>query len=88
MPIARDWTAELDQAVRDMRAAGATWDRIARRVGCSRWAASKRGEVLGAEKVQAPACETPAAWSREEAGAEPLPPFHPIAAAVLAQVTR
>ncbi|GLR67577.1 hypothetical protein GCM10010909_22580 [Acidocella aquatica] len=46
MPKARVWTAAADEAIRDMRAGGATWAEIGRTLGLSRNTVIERGRRL------------------------------------------
>lgn len=71
MPPRIVWTDGKDQIIRDGRATGATWDRLAAILGVSRWAVIMRGEAIGVPKpYRAPSVRT-------EAEREPYPPGHP-----------
>lgn len=79
------WTDGLDATIRDMRAAGATWEAIGVVVGCARYTVTARAKLIGAHtpaRVLEPdlAAIAPA---QPERTAEPLAAFHPIAAAEL-----
>lgn len=47
MPRAIIWTQQRDQKIRDMRAAGASWDEVATELDLSRDAVLRRGAALG-----------------------------------------
>jgi|GEM_PF-4329115 len=94
MPTPIAWTAEKDQFIRASRAESRTWDAIAEGLGISRTVVIRRSVIL---RVPATALdirrrrvpdETPT-WQklRHDAGSEPLPAWHPIAAAVLMEAT-
>jgi hypothetical protein len=50
MPRRLVWKDDLDTTIRTKCWEGATWDEIALAVGCGRWAAIKRGDVVGARR--------------------------------------
>jgi hypothetical protein len=72
MPVRLCWTPQADIEIHRLRACGASWDRIAARLGVSRWSAIERGRAIGAPP---PPPRPPAAAATPER--EPLPPGHP-----------
>jgi hypothetical protein len=78
------YTPEQDQKIRAFRQVGVKWKLIAEELGLDAGQVRQRGRRLGVclefpDRARAPASLT----ERDRAGAEPLPPMHPIAAAVL-----
>ncbi len=49
------WTDELDVQLRQLRAAGVTWDGIAGAMGLGRNTVLERGRKIGARRLRAPA---------------------------------
>ena len=52
MPLRVVWTAELDGQLRALRAAGLTWDAIARDMDLGRNTVLERGRRLGARRLR------------------------------------
>ena len=73
MPAPLVWTEAGDDAIRRLRAAGATWDEISAQLGVSRWAAISRGRRIGVT-----ALEVPPAEPADDPAREPLPAGHGI----------
>ena len=76
MPQVIHWSPTLDDALRLLRAEGASWDEIAVTIGVSRSAARERGRRIGARR---PAANVAPAAARTllDPRREPLPPGHP-----------
>lgn len=73
MPRRIEWTAGMDAAIINGRAAHRSWDVICAAIGVSRWSAIERGKRLGALRLLPPvAREEPVDEERD-----PLPPGHP-----------
>lgn len=71
MPAKIIWTADSDATLRQMRAGGANWDRVAAVFGISRWSAIAHGRRIGAQAPPRPV-PPPSDPTREA-----LPPGHP-----------
>jgi hypothetical protein len=86
------WTPEKDAQFVQMRNAGKNYIEIGAFFGLGRTATRDHGIALGFSSLApqpVPKPEKPAhVKAREEAGTLPLPPFHPIAAALLEQAMR
>ena len=89
MPLSVTWSAKLDDAVRQLRGAGASWETIARAIGVSRNTAFRRGRRLGlCMGPLAPPLAPPPAPPREPplprlSDRPPLPPGHALSWGVL-----
>ena len=92
MPHGYIWTPEKDAQFVKMRNAGMDYRQIGAFFGLGRTATRDHGIALGFSSLApqpVPKPEKPAhVKAREEAGTLPLPPFHPIAAALLEQAMR
>lgn len=44
-----NWTPEIDQTIRDMRAGGAVWRVIAEHIGCSEWGLMQHARAAGVD---------------------------------------
>lgn len=86
MPAPLQWTDEGDRTLRALRQAGASWDRIARALGVSRWAAIERSKLLGAH-LPLPRAPRLAPDPLDDPDRPPLPPGHPLAWAILTRGT-
>lgn len=62
-----NWTPEIDQTIREMRAGGAVWRVIAERVGGSEWTIILRARTLGLETRKPGRSEDPALIERVRA---------------------
>lgn len=75
------WTAEMDETLRSMRAAGASKLVIARFVGFSTWAVGNRLDKLGARKPLPP--PKPIYEPTGFAARPPMPPGHHVSWSLL-----
>ena len=80
MPQPLVWTDSRDQTLHSLRAAGASWDRIAQAFGISRWSAIERARAIGAH-IPLPRAEPAAPATGSER--LPLPAGNPLAWEIL-----
>jgi hypothetical protein len=82
MPAPLHWTETGDRTLRNLRHDGASWDRIARALGVSRWTAIERAKLIGAHlPLPRPTRFTPDPL--DDPDRPPLPPGHPLAWGIL-----
>lgn len=56
-----NWTPEIDQTIRDMRAGGAVWRVIAEHIGCSEWGLMQHARAAGVDmRLLNPSSDDPA----------------------------
>lgn len=84
MPISIIWTPAQDAAILRLRARGYSWDAIGEALQYPRSTVLTRGRAIGATKAPSITNAPDHQAIRLAAGKAPLPAFHPIAAAVLA----
>lgn len=82
MPSARIWTEAEDATIRDMLAAGRSFDDVAEIIGVARWTAVERARHISARRIVAvpePVEAAPDPWRA------PLPAGHPVSWGVIAR---
>jgi hypothetical protein len=76
MPSARIWTSDADATLRDMLAAGQSFDDTAAALGIARWTAVERARRIGARRIVAE--PEPVEAAPDDPWRAPLPAGHPV----------
>ena len=83
MPSARIWTEGADATLREMLAAGQSFDDTAAALGVARWTAVERARRIGARRIVAEPEQVEAA--PDDPWRAPLPAGHPVSWGVIAR---